>query len=226
MTKQCRRTVTPISCGKLYLLKAHDIPKFDWSIRSDLPFILSLVLRMTLDFDWSALNSVALIRFLMSIFGWYRHLWPFPIKSADVLPELTFVLDLVLGARSQLGKSLTNGLGTEIYFFVFLVLTARGFTLQVHWHDCLFVFLRVFLIVFWIICIFKAVKLTVQRPKYDRNVVSNSISFIFVFRINNYQEILVVGCCPESFLPTGFPLHEQRRTYCAGPHKSAKTTTI
>ena len=30
----------------------------------------------------------------------------------------------------------------------------------------------------WIICIFKAVKLTVQRPKYDRNVVSNSISFI------------------------------------------------
>lgn len=167
MTKQSRRTVTPISCGKLYLLKAHDIPKFDWSILSDLPIILSLVLRMTLDFDWSALNSVALIRFVMSIFGWYRHLWPFPIKSADVLAELTFVLDLVLG-----------------------------------------------------------VKLTVQRPKYDRNVVSNSNSFIFVFRINNYREILVVGCCPESFLPTGFPLHEQRRTYCAGPHKSAKTTTI
>ena len=90
MTKQCRRTVTPKSCGKLYLLKAHDIPKFDWSIRSDLPIILSLVLRMTLDFD------------------------------------------LVLGARSQLGKSFTNGLGTEIYFFVFLVSTARGFTLQVH----------------------------------------------------------------------------------------------
>ena len=90
MTKQCRRTVTPKSCGKLYLLKAHDIPKFDWSIRSDLPIILSLVLRMTLDFD------------------------------------------LVLGARGQLGKSFTNGLGTELYFFVFLVSTARGFTLQVH----------------------------------------------------------------------------------------------
>ena len=29
-------------------------------------------------------------------------------------------------------------------------------------------------------------KLTVLSPKYDQNVVSNSISFIFLFTINHY----------------------------------------
>ena len=42
-TKQCRRAVTPSvnKGGKLHLLKSDDTPKFDWSIRSDLPIIPS-----------------------------------------------------------------------------------------------------------------------------------------------------------------------------------------